>query len=544
MAAGAVGIGITFGSGVLGGGGGYSNASSSSSQEGGRATSASEEQHLRDSIRRYGDSLRKLDSLVVNEVTQEETATGTTEIIRNFNYGHSLTVIYYQILRHLKIETAVAGVRECLFVPFAIAPFTVARAYRWQDLLLRGLKNPQYAGAIKYLKDVDTNFAASDIPPGRRSDQPVRAIFGSFSLKLAVARPKDKDDGSFDPSMWVVMQPHLGLPALAIYNQVKSLEKALRDAEAAFQRDHAPVIAANWVDTLQLEVGGMPLNADFTLSTRYQYNGVVRVDFSASAPSGITRETLAAIRIKASKDLTPGSVANVLGLTFTYQTDQFQRTVSAIHGAEDLINVETGALDALGASVTTIPDSWERRDIRLEMIRAVQSLIDHLNQHVEYYHKIIFWNMDRDRLFILMDGFHVPGTNGISVASVVERDPLGIIGNSIVFRVSAGAFLGIGDIKTPKQLLDKYVNMDAPSEPMLVSLPTDGLYAQTVMDECAAVEEHFGNIDWVLNDPDPELGSIAPELLASRRVEPPKRPTDTASPDSYQLTECSGSTRT
>jgi hypothetical protein len=40
------------------------------------------------------------------------------------------------------------------------------------------------------------------------------------------------------------------------------------------------------------------------------------------------------------------------------------------------------------------------------------------------------------------------------------------------------------------------------------------------MDECAALEEHFGNTDWVLNDPDPALGEIAPELLASRRTEP------------------------
>jgi hypothetical protein len=35
-----------------------------------------------------------------------------------------------------------------------------------------------------------------------------------------------------------------------------------------------------------------------------------------------------------------------------------------------------------------------------------------------------------------------------------------------------------------------------------------------------ALEEHFGNTDWVLNDPDPALGEIAPELLASRRTEP------------------------
>src|SRR5206468_1933229 len=73
---------------------------------------------------------------------------------------------------------------------------------------------------------------------------------------------------------------------------------------------------------------------------------------------------------------------------------------------------------------------------------------------------------------------------------------------------------------TAKQLLDYYVATQAPTEPMLISLPTDGLYAQTVMDERAGLEEHFGNTDWVLNDADPALGDIAPELLQSRATTP------------------------
>jgi GH25 family lysozyme M1 (1,4-beta-N-acetylmuramidase) len=505
---------------VIGGGGGGSSASSSSSQEGGRQAAASEEQQLRDSIRRYGDSLRKLESVVVSEVDQSETTTGTTEIVRNPNYGHSLTVIYYQILRHLKIETAVAGVRECLFVPFAITPFTVARVFRWRDFILKSLRDRQYAGAMQYLRDVATNFAYSDVPPGRRSDQPVRFIYGSLYIKLAIDRPRDKDDGSFQPEAWALVQPFLGQPALGIFNRLKAIDAAARDAE--FQRSEAPTIAAAWVDTLQLRIGAMPLQGvDFTLATQYQFNTVVRVDFSATVPASVTRETLSLLQVTASRDLAPGSVANLQSLTFTYQTDQFQRTVSAAQGSGDLITVETGVRDPNGAKVSTIPDSWERRDVRAEMTAAVQGLVEHLNEHVEYYHKAIFWQMDRDRLFMLIDGFYAPSSNQVSIGSVVERDPIAIVGNSIVFRVSAGAFLGIGSITTPRQLLDYYVTTQAPTEPMLVSLPTDGLYAQTVMDECAGLEEHFGNTDWVLNDPDPALGDIAPELLQSRATTPP-----------------------
>jgi GH25 family lysozyme M1 (1,4-beta-N-acetylmuramidase) len=509
---------------VIGGGGGGSHASSSSSQGGGRKTSAAEEQQLRDAIRRYGDSLRRFQSTVISEVTQDEQVTGTTEIVRNQNFGHALTVIYYQILRHLKIETALAGVRECLFVPLAITPFTVARTYRWRDLIRLGITEPAHRDALQYLKDVLTGFAHSDVPAGRRSDQPVRYLYGSLYLKLAVERPADRDDGSFDAPNWAVLRAFLAQPALAIYTQLKGMEEAARDA--AFQSQHAPTIAASWVDTLTLWAGSVRLDADFTLATRYAFNATVRVDFTAPVSQAVTRETLASLRLAATRDLPPGSVANAGSLSFTYETDQFRRSVSVSQGAADLVTVETGVHDA-GATFLALPDPWERRDVRQEMTTAVYGLVEYLNEHVEYFHKLIWWNMDRDRLFMLMDGVYVPGSGDLSVASVIERDPIAIIGNSLVFRVSAGAFLGIGDITTPAQLLNHYRGETPPAEPMLVALPTDGVYAQSMMDQCTALEEHFGSTDWALNDPDPELGTIDPALLASRQsaTPPPTAPT-------------------
>jgi len=507
---------------VIGGGGGGSSAHSESSQSGGRDTSAAEEQRLRDTVRRYGDALRRLESTVVSEVSQEETVTGTTETVRNQNYAHALTVIYYQILRHLKIDTSVAAVRECLFVPFAILPFTIARAFRWRELISLGLRSPSLKQAIKYLKDVLTNFVSSDVPAGRRSDQPVRYIFGSLFMRIAIERPKDKEDGSFDLDSWVVLRSYLGAPALSIFERLLTIAQAKRDA--VFQKDHAPTIAATWVNTLELWVGkpklGVKLDVDFTLATRYAFNGVVRVDFTAPVSQLITRESMTSLYVAATAPLAPGSVANLTNATYTYETDQYQRRVTIDPNVKDLLNVESGEPDPDGGALHAVPDSWERRDVRKEMTNAVHNLVEHLNEHVEYFHKVIWWNMDRDRLFMLLDGFYVPGSNDVSVASIVERDPIAIIGNSIVFRVSAGAFIGIGNIRTPKDLLDYYISGKAPSEPMLLSLPTDGLYAQTVMDECGALEEHYGNTDWALNDPDPELGSIAPELLASRRAEP------------------------
>src|SRR5262249_19123594 len=155
----------------------------------------------------------------------------------------------------------------------------------------------------------------------------------------------------------------------------------------------------------------------FTMATRYAFNGTVRVDFTAPVSQAITREAMSALRIVSTKDLTPGSVANLLNATFTYETDDFQHTVRIDQGEHDLVAVETGARDPMGGTLFAQPDQWERRNIRLEMTRAVQGLVEHLNEYVEHYHKVIWWNMDRDRLFMLIDGFYVPGTNGVSIAS-------------------------------------------------------------------------------------------------------------------------------
>jgi hypothetical protein len=522
-AAGAAGgIGF-FAEAVLGGvGGAAGGAGSVAYTEAGRNTSASEEQRLRDSIRRYADDLRRLESMVVTEIGQQETVTGTSEVLRNFNYAHSLTVIYYQILRHLRVETAFAGVSECLFVPFAIKPFDLARTWRWRESIGRALRQARYRRGLERVRDVMTDFVHSDIPEGRRADQRIVDIRGSITLKLAIERPADGPDGAFKKEDWNKISPLLAEPAKAIHEVLEGVVDNQRDR--FFQANHAAAIAANWCDGLRLSAAdGTSVEADFTLASTYRFGQTVRVDFTLAMTGelgGITRAQLQALTLRAPTiDLPEGSVANVTRASFTYTTDNFEYTVQDRGGARDLLRTD-GTVEPTGARITLPLTPWEKVDQRAEIRQAVDELVDHLNEHVEYYHKAIWWQMDRDRLYMLIDGFTVPGTNGTSIGSVEEREPLGIIGNSIVFRVSRGAFIGLGKIDTPEKLHDLYADNQPPRDPMHISLPTDGLYAQTLLDPCPALEEHFGNFDWALSQPDINPDSIAPELLASRRTDP------------------------
>ncbi|WP_460070494.1 hypothetical protein [Streptomyces sp. YKOK-I1] len=516
--------------GLIGGiGGGAGSASSTSHQEGGRDTSASELQRLRDSIRRHGDALRRFESTVVNEVTEVETVTGTTEIIRNPNYGHALTVIYYQILRHLKITTELAGVRECLFVPFAIRPFDVQRAYRWRESIQKNIRAPRYARALRYLKDVATGFSTSSIAPGPRAGQQLTFVRGSIYVKLAVERPRDGADGAFDSAAWQVAQPLLDAASLGVFSLLAALDAKSRDAH--FQAEHAPGMAARWSDRIDIQTGGgRTLSADCTLASRYGFNQTVRIDFSVSASelAGLSRQDLTQLRVLPQLPLPPGSVANLTRVSLTYNTDRFEHSAEGRTGTNDLIKPISGLADP--ATVTLPLDGWERVDERLELIRAVDELVEHLNEHVEYYQKAVLWEMDRDRLLMMLDGFYVPNSNNVSLATVVDREPIAIIGNCLVYRVGAASFLGFGKITTPEQLRNLYADRQPASDPLLLSLPTDGLYAQTIMDECEALEQHFGNTDWALNDPDPDLSTLDPVLLASRRTDTTPATTPTPFP--------------
>ena len=525
-AAGGVAGGIGFfAEAVLGGiGAAAGGAASVAYTESGRTTTATEEQRLRDSIRRYADSLRRLESVVVSEVSQEESVTGTSEVLRNFNYAHSLTVIYYQILRHLRVETAFAGVSECLFVPFAIKPFDLTRAYRWRESIGRALRQARYRRALDRVRDVVTDFAQSDIPEGRRADQRVVDIRGSITIKLSIERPADGDNGSFRKENWNQLGPLLAEPAKAIHEALEGVVDGQRDR--FFQANHAGAIAANWCNGLKLRTvpDGSLLDADFTLATTYRFGQTVRVDFTLSMTdelSSVTRAQLQALNVRAPQiDLPPGSIANVTRMSLAYATENFEYTVQDRGGMRDLVRVTNGTAEPSGALATLPLTPWEKVDQRAEIVAAVNELVEHLNEHVEYYHKAIWWHMDRDRLYMLVDGFTVPGTNGVSIGSVVDREPMGIIGNSIVFRVSRGAFIGLGEIDTPAKLHNLYADNQPPRDPMHVSLPTDGLYAQTLLDPCPALEEHFGNFDWALSQPDVDPGTLSPELLGSRRSDP------------------------
>lgn len=518
------GIGFALGPVVIGGGASHGTSQSDSWTRGGRDVSAKEQQKLQDSIRQYGESLRNLESLVVLEQSQEEFIQGVSEVIRNPNYGHSLTVIYHEILRHLRIDTEVVGAKECVFVPFALKPFTFERALRWRDILGAGLRKQRLRWVMRYLQDIDEDnkYIGSSVPPGPRSTHPIKFLSGSLYIKLAIERPRDDDEGEFNDLNWEPLIPFLGFSPMSVWTRLHEEVEKRRDA--LFQRDYAKTIAAKWVDTLKLK--NMD-SADFTLATSYGFNNTIRVDFSYKPDDdSFNRETLVNIIVEAGESLPAKSVANLTKVRLHYYTDTFDKQVFSDKRVDDLINIEDGTPKDEAEFIVQLTD-WEKKDMQAEIIEAAKELVSHLNEHSEFYQNHILWSTDRNKLWMMLDSIYLSEEDTRSVASVVEYKPIAIVGNSLVYPVAGGAHIGVDGIETPEELNNHYRDSSVRSEPIRISLPTSGLYAQAIMDECEALEEHFGSTDWVLSDNEPELAELAPELLLSRRADlPDVKPTE------------------
>jgi hypothetical protein len=147
---------------------------------------------------------------------------------------------------------------------------------------------------------------------------------------------------------------------------------------------------------------------------------------------------------------------------------------------------------------TTRLTELERRNPRQEDLGKRRQLLRHLNENLEHYHRLIWWRMDASRRFMLLDGFEAPFTNGRSVASVVENQIVGIVGNCLVMPVASGYQLDpryrqrilnpeVGEVRTPT-LLDLYTPL-TPPRPLRLSLPTKGVFAEAVMGDCNSCEE-------------------------------------------------------
>lgn len=600
--------GFNFG-GVMAVSGGFGASDANAFNLSSRDLSSTALQTLRDRTLQSASAVRNLRSTIVQTASQGETVRATTEVVANHNHCHALTIQYFEVLRHFKVTHELAGVQECLFVPFPMGGFDRPKVVRWRESLSTYLKRGDLAPAFDAARRIETNWSEEYAPAARYADELVSAIFGELTLTILIPlppfpeKPKPKPGETIEETEAAVRKALLPTEgplgailavatlgaslvvgaatqaasdaAKAAAQGARALAESMLDEPSAearyarFQQEVMPAVAAGFVDQLELyaltgaseaQAAYVKLNgADFTLVSEYRPGMPLLVSVRGRINTPIARANISALVIKSSVALPPGCRAIVNSASLRYQTKHFRHEIVNDERVNDDIDLpivaSTGAPSFLppppgfptlpmalppgfpadwipvpgvtpirggnGAMLYTPLDEWEQRSPRLEDIRLSAELIEHLDANLEYYHHAIWWTMDPNRRYMLLDGYEAPNAGGRSVASVVDNSLIGIVGNSLVLPVAPGNRLDPEfKLASGVTLLEQYDPQSA-APPSRVSLPTRGVFAEAVMGDCNACEEIDDTRFWRWEDsPIDEPPALDMSALASRRGEP------------------------
>jgi hypothetical protein len=527
------GIGGFIGPVVFGAAGGVASAGSTASQTSARSVTGSALNRVRDRTLQSASAVRSQRSTVVQVARQGEAVRAQTEVVANYNHCHAVTMEYFEILRHLQVSQELAQVQECLFIPFAITPFNTQKALRWRRPLQRRMRRRELRWAFDALARVENNWEDADYPANRYADEVLRQLDGEFRMRIRLPRPQDSEEGDFVPQNWSAYAQWLWDSAQNIWERYLGVALE-RDRDAIWDARIAPGVAQRLLEQLRVRFlgggsGTGTLSVDPTLVSRFRQDRPLLVGVRANLPlPNWQRSQIERIRFSLDvSTLPPGAEMRVESASMQYRTDHFTHH---LFSHRRVLNDLTLGDDV---EIATPLSVREKRNPRERDRRYAERLLAHLNAHVEYYHRAIWFAMDPNRRFMLLDGFVAPDAGGRSVASVVENRVLGIVGNSLVMPVAPGQQLDSTyefAKATSEDLRHLYSGDSAP--PMRISVPTSGVFAEAAMGKCNSCEVIDDTKFWRWEEaPIPDQPSlIAPLSLDSRRRTPPSLAPD-AFPD-------------
>lgn len=524
----------------IAGGVSHSGASSSSTatQNSARNLSGSTLNRLQDTIAQSASSLRSQRSTVIQTVGQTETMTVQTEVIKNNNHCHAITVEYFEVLKHYAIEMGLVDVQECLFVPLPMSLFDHQKILRWRNTLRRAVYGQKLVRGFDAIERIANNYADSDLPTGSYADEVIEDFSGNFSISFELKRPYisviDEATKTETYDLNVSFPWFFGSMKITREREVPLTEA---EKDAIFETQYAPDIVRTFIDKIEIHAIAEdgteePLDLDFTLLSNYRRGVPLQVNLASRATQNITRRQIKHLRFRANTTVKASSKIILRSSYLYYRTKNLNESIvrnSRVNN--DIINTVEVHFDITtppyiefqtktdAALMYTPLSDKEQRDPRKEDRKAAAALVSFLNEHLEMSHKVIWSSMDASRLFGMLDGYIAPSSGGKSVASVVDNKIMGIVGNNLVLKVVPGerldpVFKSVGDLLT-------YYQPTTKPDPFRISVPTKGVYAESVMGKCNSCEEidDFRHWKFVENPCDAKPTVIDSVSTSGRRLD-------------------------
>lgn len=264
-----------------------------------------------------------------------------------------------------------------------------------------------------------------------------------------------------------------------------------------FYNQMAPKIFDKIVSSINIP----PIKIDFTSETKYK-GGERLIRLNLNGTTSLKRNMLP---LQLEMSSTSNAVLalhnlvtlNIENLNIFYSTSHYNGILFSGNVNDDLLD---------GTTLNIPENSEEKRNPKKEDRYLVYKLIEHLNSNLEHYNKVLWYNLDPDRRYMLLDGFNIQIFNDFglpideplplrSLASVVKNELITVVGNSLVFPVAAGYKVSQSYITekteddTEKVTLFDHYKPLTPIEPYRISVPTKGVFAEAVLGACNSCEK-------------------------------------------------------
>ena len=375
---------------------------------------------------------------------------------------------------------------------------------------------------------MDANFQS--VPPAQsmriHNFKPQPISFGTFPLPFVpiVSASGFFADNLDDRKQWEAYSQILG------YSDVETMLDAyfkgnlIAEWDTIFYTDIAPLVFEKIISRISLS----EFSTDFSSDTKYKGGErAIRLNVTGGASkkrNQLPLELKLSINDPNFKKLQNYITFSVEDLTITYSTAHFNGVLYSGNVNDDLFD---------DTSLYIPENSEEKRNPRKDDAHLVYKLIEHLNSHIEHYNKALWFNLDADRRYMLLDGFDIPIFNDYglpigrrSLASVVKNELITITGNSLVLPVAAGYRVSQSYIVEESadgvevvSLLDHYQPL-TPVEPYRISVPTKGVFAEAMQGACNACEkiETDRLQDWTKFPNTDEPTTISPVVVPTPSV--------------------------
>lgn len=367
----------------------WSLGGSTATSDGSRDLAAENVQRLNDSFSQASSSQRELNSTVVIQARQEEKESIQTRTFSNYNHSHTMTVLYYEVLRHYRVTVEWVRRRQAVLVklptklPGVLTPqVLLSRRYLLEPYLLDKKLSAAFDAAARFLlgeeklKRETTKWGANiqTIDDGSR-----------LFVKL-VAQFSTTDDDTSEP-VFVVLHLHDG----------RAFE---------FQCDGAG------------DEGMSP-------------------EFEKLLPMPVTWGQIKAVEVKL-KDINSGGDWEESNILVTMVTASNERTTILADSATRTLDDDGGStgllftVQAPPPKTVNVGPKPQRFDfVSAEDDLAVQTLITHVDSNRTYYNSVLLLATDPNAVAIEFETMAF-GTGQV-MADHVEPTPLDVFGSYVAF---------------------------------------------------------------------------------------------------------------